>query len=75
MASMPRFFFSIAGATDREGEEFSSDKAARKAAVESAREILSEGVLSGWDMTDWKMTVTREGGQTVLELPIWPAPT
>ena len=69
---MPRFFFNIAGAgvTDQEGEEFSSDRAARKEAVESAREILSEGVRAGWNMAGWKMMVTDEGGRTVVEVPI-----
>ena len=59
-----------AGQTDQEGEECSSDRAARKEAVEGAREILSEGALAGWDMTDWKMTVTDEDGQAVFEVPI-----
>jgi hypothetical protein len=72
---MARFFFNVAKAdvTDRVGEEFSSDRAARKDAVESVREILSEGARSGWDMTDWTMTVTDKGGKILFELPVWPS--
>lgn len=69
---MPRFFFNVAGAEviDQDGEECSSEAAAREEALESAREILSDGVLSGRDMTDWKITVTNEKGQAVFEVPI-----
>jgi hypothetical protein len=68
---MPRFFFNIVpGVIDKESEECSSEAAARKEALESSREILREGALAGWDMTDWKMTVTDEKGHAVFEVPI-----
>jgi hypothetical protein len=49
---MPRYFFHLRdGATllpdDGEGQEFASLKAARREAIESARQILSEAALSG----------------------------
>jgi len=67
---MSRFFHKIpaTGAEDELGE-FPDESEARKDAVESVREIVSEGALDGWNMSDWKMIVTDESGKTIVELP------
>jgi hypothetical protein len=69
-AVMSRFFYKIpaTGAEDELGE-FADESKAREDAYESVRELVSEGVREGWDMSDWKMLVTDESGRTVVELP------
>lgn len=73
---MPRYFFHLRdGATllpnDGEGQEFASLKAARREAIESARQILSEAALSGLaGSLNHQLEVTDENGRTILTVQV-----
>ena len=54
---------------DQDGEELPNEEAARQEALESIRDILSEGAYEGWDRTDWTMAVSDEGGRAVATIP------
>jgi hypothetical protein len=64
---MPRYFFSVEGPTensvDEEGEEFSDDLAARRAAVEIAGELIGTFVNAN-------VVVRARDGRVVAAVPI-----
>ena len=68
---MPHFKFHVAHGSETAitDEELASADEVRLEAVYDAREMLVEGIMEGEDRSDWKMAVTDEEGQTVLELP------
>jgi hypothetical protein len=73
---MARYFFRVRDgdillADDGEGQEFPNLEAARLEAIEGARDILSEAVLSGTaGSLRQQIEVTDESGRTVLIVPI-----
>jgi hypothetical protein len=67
---MPRYTFHYAGPNVTLCEDHPSEITVRREARESAREVFREGLLSEWDMADWKLTVTDTSGKTICEVPI-----
>ena len=73
---MPRYFFHLRdGATlqrdDEEGEELRDLGAVRSYAIDSARQLLSQAVLSGKaGSLNQQIEVLDERGQTVLTIPV-----
>ena len=73
---MPRYFFRIRDGyelltDDGEGEEHANLDEAREAAMEGARDILSEAALSGKAASlQTRIEVTDESGKTVLTIPV-----
>lgn len=67
---MPRYTFHYAGPNVTLCEDHPSEIMVRNEARESAREVFQEGLLSEWDMADWKLTVTDTSGRTICEVPI-----
>ena len=73
---MARYFFHLRdGDTllldDDEGEELRDLEAVRSYAVESARQLLSQAVLSGTAASlNQQIEVANERGQTVLTMPV-----
>jgi hypothetical protein len=67
---MPRYFLHQrrkAGLIrDPEGSELPGVVAACAEAIESARELMSEAILEGWDISGRSFEVTDESDQTVL---------
>jgi hypothetical protein len=64
---MPKFFFHIRDgqdlAADPEGAEFESLEAARKEAINSARELLSQRILRGEVVDGQAFELTSEDGE------------
>jgi len=67
---MPRFTFHYAGPNVTLCEDHPSEIMVCREARASAREVFQEGLLSEWDMADWKLTVTDTSGKTICEVPI-----
>jgi hypothetical protein len=65
-----RYHFDVASprgvARDDEGQEFTSDAAASKEAVLSARELASERVLLGEPLADWAI-IMRDAGERIAQ--------
>ncbi len=70
---MPKFTFNIldhkAYLPDPQGTDLPDVVAARRQAVQSAREILVDGAARGDDRTGWTVVVMDEADRTVLTLP------
>ena len=68
---MPRYFFNIDArkdvTRDEEGTDLPNVDAVREEATESARQIMSQGVLNGTLPEGWKFIVADETGNIVLE--------
>lgn len=73
---MPRYFFHVRDGDellldDGEGEEHANLEEARKAAIEGARDILSEAALSGKAAgMRQQIEVADETGRAVLTVPV-----
>jgi hypothetical protein len=73
---MPRYFFHVRDGDelltdDGDGEEHANLDAAREAALDGARDILSEAALSGKAASlRARVEVTDESGKTVLTIPV-----
>jgi len=69
---MPRYFFHqrrpLGLLLDPEGSDLSSVDAARAEAIESARELMSESLSAGWDISERSFEVVDENDQTVFIL-------
>ena len=70
---MPRYFFHVheaAGVTeDPEGAECQDEAAARKEAIEAARDIMAEHVRKGLDVSGWSFEIVDERGRPALIVP------
>ena len=70
---MPRYFFHIEGPdgrqVDDEGGELPDLMAARQYAMGTARQILSQTVLTGGAPNGRRVIVTNEQGHAILEVP------
>lgn len=71
---MPIFYFHIRAGNlmirDEEGLDAPHLDDVREEALQSARDLLSEGVLAGEDRSDWAVLVAEASGQIVLTLPL-----
>jgi len=69
---MPRYFFHQRRRqelfVDDEGSEFDSDRRALEEAMTSAREMMSEAILEGRDVSGRAFEVTDDQGRRVLIL-------
>jgi hypothetical protein len=67
---MTTYFFHLATPrqliVDEEGTELSSLEQAREEAVKSARDIISDTLHEGHDVSGYAFNVTDEGGQQVM---------
>ncbi len=71
MAPMPRFYFHVYNdviAIDEEGLELRDVEAAREQAMESARELVCEGIHKGHLNLDHRIEVENEAHENVLTL-------
>lgn len=70
---MSRYFFHIEDGEeqikDLEGIELEGLDAVRDEALQSARELMSEGILNGRQSDGRRFVVTDEGGVIVAEIP------
>jgi hypothetical protein len=70
---MSRYFFHIEDGEeqikDLEGIELEGLDAVRDEALQSARELMSEGILNGRQPDGRRFVVTDEGGVIVAEIP------
>jgi len=69
---MPRYFFHqrrpLGLLIDPEGSDLTGVDAARAEAIESARELMSESILDGWNISSRSFEVADENDQTVFIL-------
>ena len=67
--AIPRFFFNVRDGADvshdREGQEFTNMEAARREAVCSNREMMSERLLHGGSLNHRQIEVTDETGHVL----------
>jgi hypothetical protein len=71
VARMPRFYFHVYNdlvAIDEEGLELPDLDAAREQAMESARELVCEGIHQGYLNLDHRIEVEDEAHEKVLTL-------
>ncbi|MBB4481369.1 DUF6894 family protein [Rhizobium etli] len=70
---MPRFYFNVisgaATVADLEGTELVSLEDARLEAVQDARALMSQAVLSGRDISGRKIHICDEEGAVLLVVP------
>ncbi|PZU79101.1 MAG: hypothetical protein DI546_01625 [Rhizobium sp.] len=70
---MIRFYFNVVAAAsrilDEEGRELADLDAARAEAIQDARALMSEAILSGKDISDRSVEICDEAGRTVLVVP------
>lgn len=67
---MPMYFFNVRIGTDvvadPEGVELASPEVARAEALADARELMSEAVLRGRDISEQSFEITDDAGRLVL---------
>ena len=69
---MAHFFFKLDGGdacADVVELDLPNVERAHMEARDSARDMLVDGAGQGEDRAQWRMTVTDEAGQTVLQMP------
>jgi hypothetical protein len=67
---MGRYYFHLQNgsfAQDTEGTDLAPDDV-RSQAIAAARSLLSEGMVLGFDRTDWVVSVVDAAGARVLDL-------
>jgi hypothetical protein len=68
---MPRYFFHVYDGTahpDTEGTELSGLNEARLEALETTGQIIRDGGIKSWQVSDWHMEVTDAAGQVIFRL-------
>jgi hypothetical protein len=69
---MPHFYFHVRAAVliqDTEGTQLSGPDAAREEAVNSALEIITDGVRAHESRLHWSIEVADEAGQIIFVVP------
>ena len=70
---MPRYFFHVydgeKATIDEEGIELPDEAAVREEALVAARELMSDGMLTGKDRTAWRVEVCTMTACPLLMIP------
>lgn len=70
---MPRFHFYLRAdggrIPDEEGSDLPALEAARAEAIESARELMAQAILKGYDISGQSIEIRDGGGRLLLEVP------
>lgn len=69
---MPKFYFNVIAQsdiiTDLEGSDLATLDTAKLEAVYDARALMSEAVLRGRDISDWRIEISDDAGAVLATL-------
>jgi len=65
---VPRYFFNVDEALEKEGLEFDSLADAKCEAVRYAGQLICDGASEFWDSADFSLTVTNDKGLILFTL-------